>query len=203
MLRSLAGCRSRSNGDKVRIDYCTGQYWPTEYRPAVCRLLSSVIWHWIRQCINVESLCVVGKVMRESGRLHSQNRAVNLALDRSEVVQMKTMTCSGSPPCSRMRSTMPIMREPSQRPKRRLFALHPETRDTVHTVLRHVSRSGMMRDQRNRPQFAISHGTSCMCSGIVARKNRGLRALRLRYGHGFHVVYNLGMRSGLGAPRYA
>lgn len=32
----------------VAIDYCTGQYWPTEYRPAVCRLLSSVIWHWMR-----------------------------------------------------------------------------------------------------------------------------------------------------------
>jgi len=31
----------------VAIDYCTGQYWPTEYRPAVCRLLSSVIWNWI------------------------------------------------------------------------------------------------------------------------------------------------------------
>jgi len=31
----------------VAIDYCTGQYWPTEYRPAVCRLLSSVIWYWI------------------------------------------------------------------------------------------------------------------------------------------------------------
>lgn len=33
----------------VAIDYCTGQYWPTEYRPAVCRLLSSVIWHWMRE----------------------------------------------------------------------------------------------------------------------------------------------------------
>ncbi len=32
----------------VAIDYCTGQYWPTEYRPAVCRLLSSVIWYWMR-----------------------------------------------------------------------------------------------------------------------------------------------------------
>jgi len=31
----------------VAIDYCTGQYWPTEYRPAVCRLLSSVIWYWM------------------------------------------------------------------------------------------------------------------------------------------------------------
>ena len=35
-------------GNKVRVDYCTGQYWPTEYRPAVCRLLSSVIWDWMR-----------------------------------------------------------------------------------------------------------------------------------------------------------
>jgi len=33
----------------VAIDYCTGQYWPTEYRPAVCRLLSSVIWNWMRE----------------------------------------------------------------------------------------------------------------------------------------------------------
>ena len=36
------------DGESVRIDYCTGQYWPTEYRPAVCRLISSVIWHWMR-----------------------------------------------------------------------------------------------------------------------------------------------------------
>ena len=36
------------DGNKVRVDYCTGQYWPTEYRPAVCRLLSSVIWDWMR-----------------------------------------------------------------------------------------------------------------------------------------------------------
>ena len=34
-------------GNNVEIDYCTGQYWPTEYRPAVCRLMASVIWHWI------------------------------------------------------------------------------------------------------------------------------------------------------------
>ena len=42
-------------GDKVRIDYCTGQYWPTEYRPAVCRLLSSVIWHWMRENAPVDA----------------------------------------------------------------------------------------------------------------------------------------------------
>ena len=37
------------NGDKVRIDYVTGQYWPTEYRRAVCHLMSSVIWAWLRE----------------------------------------------------------------------------------------------------------------------------------------------------------
>ena len=43
-------CNSRatvSMPQRVQIDYCTGQYWPTEYRPAVCRLMSSVIWHWL------------------------------------------------------------------------------------------------------------------------------------------------------------
>ena len=39
-------------GNKVRVNYCTGQYWPTEYRPAVCRLLSSVIWdYWRDHCM--------------------------------------------------------------------------------------------------------------------------------------------------------
>jgi hypothetical protein len=28
------------------IDYCTGQYWPTEYRAAVCAVLSSALWHY-------------------------------------------------------------------------------------------------------------------------------------------------------------
>jgi hypothetical protein len=30
-----------------RIDYRTGQYWPTEYRRAVCAVLSRVLWvYW-------------------------------------------------------------------------------------------------------------------------------------------------------------
>ena len=37
-----------ADGDKVTIDYVTGQYWPTEYRRAVCSLMATVIWHWIR-----------------------------------------------------------------------------------------------------------------------------------------------------------
>lgn len=29
-----------------KIDYCTGQYWCTEYRPAVCRVLVSALWRY-------------------------------------------------------------------------------------------------------------------------------------------------------------
>ena len=37
-----------TDGNKVTIDYVTGQYWPTEYRRAVCSLMATVIWHWLR-----------------------------------------------------------------------------------------------------------------------------------------------------------
>jgi hypothetical protein len=30
------------------ISYCTGQYWPTEYRRAVCAVLASAVWAWLR-----------------------------------------------------------------------------------------------------------------------------------------------------------
>lgn len=32
------------------IQYCTGQYFPTEYRSAVCAVLSSALWHYWREC---------------------------------------------------------------------------------------------------------------------------------------------------------
>lgn len=33
-----------AEGDGFRLDYCTGQYFPTEYRRAVCAVLASAIW---------------------------------------------------------------------------------------------------------------------------------------------------------------
>lgn len=33
---------------RVRIDYCTGQYYPTEYRAGVCRVLASALWNYAR-----------------------------------------------------------------------------------------------------------------------------------------------------------
>ena len=34
---------------KVEIDYCTGQYFPTEYRKAACAVLASALWDMWRK----------------------------------------------------------------------------------------------------------------------------------------------------------
>ena len=38
----------RLTWDGRRLDYCTGQYFPTEYRNAVCAVLVSVMWDYFR-----------------------------------------------------------------------------------------------------------------------------------------------------------
>ena len=45
---------TEENGQIV-LDYCTGQYWPTEYRRAVCGVLSSAIWGWLRENAPVDA----------------------------------------------------------------------------------------------------------------------------------------------------
>lgn len=37
-------------GGKIAINYCTGQYFPTEYRAAACAVLASALWEWQREC---------------------------------------------------------------------------------------------------------------------------------------------------------
>ena len=39
----------RLSWDGQRLDYCTGQYWPTEYRKAACAALASVLWDYARE----------------------------------------------------------------------------------------------------------------------------------------------------------
>ena len=34
--------------DDGALDYCAGQYWPTEYRAGVCRVLASILWDYWR-----------------------------------------------------------------------------------------------------------------------------------------------------------
>ena len=38
-----------NDGDGFSIDYCVGQYWPTEYRRAVCLVLASAVWDYLRE----------------------------------------------------------------------------------------------------------------------------------------------------------
>ena len=61
------------NGDKVRIDYVTGQYWPTEYRRAVCALMSSVIWAWLRENCEYKT----GDDIRKAARRELGNSIAN------------------------------------------------------------------------------------------------------------------------------
>lgn len=43
-LRDVLTRGSRLTLKDGRLDYCVGQYWPTEYRAGVCRAVSAVLW---------------------------------------------------------------------------------------------------------------------------------------------------------------
>ncbi len=34
--------------DRLSLDYCTGQYWPTEYRAAAARVAARGLWYFLR-----------------------------------------------------------------------------------------------------------------------------------------------------------
>lgn len=38
----------RLSWDGARLEYCVGQYWPTEYRAAACAVLASALWDYWR-----------------------------------------------------------------------------------------------------------------------------------------------------------
>lgn len=43
-------------GDAVEVDYCTGQYFPTEYRRAVAAVCASALWNHWRDGISIPAL---------------------------------------------------------------------------------------------------------------------------------------------------
>ncbi len=53
-------------GELARIDYCTGQYYPTEYRAAVCRLLSSALWNYWREGLTDQSVDAIHRTARHA-----------------------------------------------------------------------------------------------------------------------------------------
>lgn len=64
--RAYSGRLQISEKDgKARLEYCTGQYWPTEYRKAVCAVLASVLWEYARGCMPAPK----GKITRHNAML--------------------------------------------------------------------------------------------------------------------------------------
>lgn len=42
----------KEEGDRrVTVSYCTGQYFPTEYRKAACAVLVQALWNYARECM--------------------------------------------------------------------------------------------------------------------------------------------------------
>lgn len=47
-----AGFTGRLSWNGEGLEYCTGQYWPTEYRRAACAVLAAILWAYWRDCAN-------------------------------------------------------------------------------------------------------------------------------------------------------
>lgn len=63
-----------SNPHTATLDYCTGQYWPTEYRKAACAVLASAVWSWMRdECMPAVS----GYRVESWGRYENGKRLVH------------------------------------------------------------------------------------------------------------------------------
>jgi len=45
----------RLSWDAGKLEYCVGQYYPTEYRKAVCSVLASALWSMRRESMAAES----------------------------------------------------------------------------------------------------------------------------------------------------
>lgn len=43
------------NGQSLGLSYCTGQYYPTEFRAAVCAVLASVLWSYWRDDVPADT----------------------------------------------------------------------------------------------------------------------------------------------------
>lgn len=57
------------------IDYCTGQYWPTEYRRAACAVLVSAIWERMRDDLPAESDQKADRITKTARREFSRSVA--------------------------------------------------------------------------------------------------------------------------------
>jgi hypothetical protein len=82
--RTLVGPGVQDVTHYAKIDYCAGQYFPTEYRRAVCAVLASALWDYAREHAmppvhghRVESWSQLGK-----GRDYGHVRATRADADK-------------------------------------------------------------------------------------------------------------------------
>lgn len=59
------------------LEYCTGQYFPTEYRPAACNVLKNLIWNDLRdEMENGKPVYEDGHAIRKAARRRLSRRVV-------------------------------------------------------------------------------------------------------------------------------
>lgn len=61
--------RPSKTGNTLEVDYCTGQYYPVEFRAAVCHTLASALWDYFRErcgCATADAIRTMAR--RELGR---------------------------------------------------------------------------------------------------------------------------------------
>jgi hypothetical protein len=77
--RAYSGRLTITEDDKGRakLEYCTGQYWPTEYRAAVCAVLASALWDRARADMPPPQ----GKVTRITGKGPFQHETEHDSID--------------------------------------------------------------------------------------------------------------------------
>lgn len=56
---------------RIAVDYCTGQYFPTEYRAAACAVLASALWAHFRKLMPEPT----GKVTRTHGPFTTEHES--------------------------------------------------------------------------------------------------------------------------------
>jgi len=67
--RNFSAFSGRLSLENGKLYYCTGQYWPTEYRASVCAVLASAIWNYFRDDCHHETGDAIRKqATKEFGR---------------------------------------------------------------------------------------------------------------------------------------
>jgi hypothetical protein len=61
---AFSGRLSYDSSRRELLDYCTGGYFPTEYRKAVCAVLAAAIWQWLRE----DGVYTTGDAIRKAAR---------------------------------------------------------------------------------------------------------------------------------------